>query len=173
MTKVHKNSQYDDFYSLDKPRRDAIVMLFEDDLSDEQIAENVNRTRRTLAKWKNDPKFKKGQDAYKHVVIKKDYESNAIRKLNSLLSARSEMVQLQAANSILKLSGMLSDNSTPELDKAKIRKANAEADIAEQKAKLLKNDKTGITKIVFTDDMKSDKEDDTDQKGDERDGANT
>ncbi len=173
MTKVHKNSQYDDFYSLDKPRRDAIVMLFEDDLSDEQIAENVNRTRRTLAKWKNDPKFKKGQDAYKHVVIKKDYESNAIRKLNSLLSARSEMVQLQAANSILKLSGMLSDNSTPELDKAKIRKANAEADIAEQKAKLLKNDKTGITKIVFTDDMKSDKEDDTDQKGDESDGANT
>lgn len=173
MTEVHKNSQYDDFYSLDKPRRDAIVMLFEDDLSDEQIAENVNRTRRTLAKWKNDPKFKKGQDAYKHVVIKKDYESNAIRKLNSLLSARSEMVQLQAANSILKLSGMLSDNSTPELDKAKIRKANAEADIAEQKAKLLKNDKTGITKIVFTDDMKSDKEDDTDQKGDESDGANT
>lgn len=67
---------------------------------------------------------------------------------------------------------MLSDNSTPELDKAKIRKANAEADIAEQKAKLLKNDKTGITKIVFTDDMKSGKEDDTDQKGDESDGAN-
>ena len=172
MTEVHKNSQYDAFYSLDKPRRDAIVMLFEDDLSDEQIAENVNRTRRTLAKWKNDPKFKKGQDAYKHVVIKKDYESNAIRKLNSLLSAKSEMVQLQAANSILKLSGMLSDNSTPELDKAKIRKANAEADIAEQKAKLLKNDKTGITTIVFTDDMKSDKEDDREEKGDESDGAN-
>ena len=142
MTEVHKNSQYDDFYSLDKPRRDAIVMLFEDDLSDEQIAENVNRTRRTLAKWKNDPKFKKGQDAYKHVVIKKDYESNAIRKLNSLLSAKSEMVQLQAANSILKLSGMLSDNSTPELDKAKIRKANAEADIAEQKAQQLSNNVT-------------------------------
>ena len=140
MTKVHKNSQYDDFYSLDKPRRDAIVMLFEDEFSDEQIAENVNRTRRTLAKWKNDPKFKKGQDAYKHVVIKKDYESNAIRKLNSLLSARSEMVQLQAANSILKLSGMLSDNSTPELDKAKIRKANAEADIAERKAEQLNDD---------------------------------
>ncbi|MFR0522138.1 phBC6A51 family helix-turn-helix protein [Limosilactobacillus reuteri] len=142
MTEVHKNSQYDDFYSLDKPRRDAIVMLFEDDLSDEQIAENVNRTRRTLAKWKNDPKFKKGQDAYKHVVIKKDYESNAIRKLNSLLSAKSEMVQLQAANSILKLSGMLSDNSTPELDKAKVRKANAEADIAEQKAQQLSNNVT-------------------------------
>ena len=55
---------------------------------------------------------------------------------------------------------------------AQLKKLTAEADIAEQKAKLLKNDKTGITKIVFTDDMKSDKEDDIDQKGDESDGAN-
>lgn len=35
------------------------------------------------------------------------------------------------------MSGMMSDNSTPELDKAKVRKANAEADIAEYKAKAL------------------------------------
>lgn len=139
MTEVHNNSQYEAFYNLDKPRRDAIVMLFEDNLSDEQIAKKVNRTRRTLAKWKNDPQFKKGQDAYKHVVIKKDYESNAIRKLNGLLSAKSEMVQLQAANSILKLSGMLSDNSTPELDQAKIRKANADARVAEARAKSMED----------------------------------
>ncbi|UXE88479.1 helix-turn-helix domain-containing protein [Limosilactobacillus reuteri] len=173
MTEVHKNSQCAAFYSLDKPRREAIAMLFEDQLPDELIAKKVNRTRRTLAKWKNDPKFQKGQLAYKYVVIKQDYESDAIKKLSDLLEAKSEMVQLQAANSILKLSGMLSDNSTPELDQARIRKANAEADIAEQKAKLLKSDKTGITKIVFTDDMKPDKEDNTDQKGDESDGANS
>ena len=49
------------------------------------------------------------------------------------------MVKLQAATSVLKLSGMLSDNSTPELDKAKVRKANAEADMAEQKAQQLSN----------------------------------
>ena len=76
------------------------------------------------------------------------------------------MVQLQAANSILKLSGMLSDNSTPELDQAKIRKANAEADMAEQKSTMLKDNKTGITKIVFTDDLKPD-------EGDENDGTDT
>lgn len=166
MTEVHNNSQYEAFYNLDKPRRDAIVLLFENQLTDEEIAKKVNRTRRTLAKWKNDPQFKKGQDTYKHVVIKKDYESNAIRKLNGLLSAKSEMVQLQAANSILKLSGMLSDNSTPELDQAKIRKANAEADMAEQKATMLKDNKTGITKIVFTDDLKPD-------EGDENDGTDS
>lgn len=139
MTEVHNNSQYEAFYNLDKPRRDAIVLLFENQLTDEEIAKKVNRTRRTLAKWKNDPQFKKGQDAYKHVVIKKDYESNAIRKLNGLLSAKSEMVQLQAANSILKLSGMLSDNSTPELDQAKIRKANADARVAEARAKSMED----------------------------------
>lgn len=173
MTEVHNNSQYEAFYNLDKPRRDAIVLLFENQLTDEEIAKKVNRTRRTLAKWKNDPQFKKGQDAYKHVVIKKDYESNAIRKLNGLLSAKSEMVQLQAANSILKLSGMLSDNSTPELDQAKIRKANAEADMAEQKATMLKDNKTGITKIVFSDDLTPDKEDGSDQKGGTNDGTDT
>lgn len=139
MVEVHNNSQYEAFYNLDKPRRDAIVLLFENQLTDEEIAKKVNRTRRTLAKWKNDPQFKKGQDAYKHVVIKKDYESNAIRKLNGLLSAKSEMVQLQAANSILKLSGMLSDNSTPELDQAKIRKANADARVAEARAKSMED----------------------------------
>ncbi|WP_132329401.1 helix-turn-helix domain-containing protein [Limosilactobacillus reuteri] len=173
MTEVHKNSQCAAFYSLDKPRREAIAMLFEDQLPDELIAKKVNRTRRTLAKWKNDPKFQKGQLAYKYVVIKQDYESDAIKKLSELLEAKSEMVQLQAANSILKLSGMLSDNSTPELDRAKIRKANAEADIAEQKVRLLKSDNSGITKIVFSDDLKPDKENDTDQEGGTDDGADT
>ncbi|WP_191981068.1 helix-turn-helix domain-containing protein [Limosilactobacillus reuteri] len=139
MTEVHKNSQCAAFYSLDKPRREAIAMLFEDQLPDELIAKKVNRTRRTLAKWKNDPKFQKGQLAYKYVVIKQDYESDAIKKLSELLEAKSEMVQLQAANSILKLSGMLSDNSTPELDQAKIRKANADARVAEARAKAMED----------------------------------
>ena len=35
----------------------------------------------------------------------------------------------------MKMAGYLSDNSTPELDEAKVRKLKAEADIAEAKAK--------------------------------------
>lgn len=173
MKSVHNNSQYEVFYSLDKPRRDAIALLFEGEMTDEEIAKNVNRTRRTLAKWKKDPSFQVAQQQYGRLVVRKSYESNAIRKLNKLLEAKSEMVQLQAANSILKLSGMLSDNSTPELDRAKIRKANAEADMAEQRATLLKNDKNGVTKIVFSDDLTPDKEDDSDQKGGANDGTDT
>ena len=58
------------------------------------------------------------------------------------------MVQLQAANSILKLSGMLSDNSTPELDRAKIRKANADARVAEARAKAMEDNGADVEDLV-------------------------
>lgn len=174
MKKLGKTGQNGPFYQLDKRRRKAVRLLFEDELTDEQIAKAVQRRRSTLDNWKNDELFKAAQRQYNHLVVKKDFESKALKKLVNLLDAKSEMVQLQSANSILKLSGMLSDNSTPELDKAHIRKANAEADIAEQKAELFKHsENTGVTRIVFKDDLKPDKEDDTDQKGDESDGADT
>lgn len=174
MNNLDKTGQSGPFYQLDKRRRKAVRLLFEDELTDEQIAKAVQRRRSTLDNWKNDELFKAAQQQYNHLVVKKEFESKALKKLLNLLDAKSEMVQLQAANSILKLSGMLSDNSTPELDKAHIRKANAEADIAEQKAELFKrSESTGITKIVFSDDLKPDKEDDTDQEGDESDGTDT
>ncbi len=173
MSKLDKNGQNGPFYELDRRRQKAVIMLFEDELTDEEIAKAVQRRRSTLDNWKHEDLFKAAQRQYRSIVIKEDYESKALKKLNSLLNAKSEMVQLQSATTILKMAGMLSENDTPELTRAKVRKANAEADIAEQKAKLLKNDKTGITKIVFTDDMKSHKEDDTDQNRDDSDGANT
>lgn len=114
-------------------------MLFEDELSDEEIAKAVQRRRSTLDNWKHDELFRAAQQQYNHLVVKKDFESKALRRLVKLLDARSEMVQLQAANSILKLSGMLSDNSTPELDQAKIRKANADARVAEARAKAMED----------------------------------
>ncbi|MYY77817.1 helix-turn-helix domain-containing protein [Lactobacillus salivarius] len=125
------------FFELDKRRQKAVILLFEDELIDEEIAKNVQRRRSTLDNWKNDDKFKAAQEQYKKLVVKKDFESKALRELVNLLNAKSEMVRLKTAITILKMSGMMSDNSTPELDKAKVRKANAEADIAEYKAKAL------------------------------------
>lgn len=55
--------------------------------------------------------------------------------------------------------------------KVQLRKLTADAEIAEQKGKLLRSDKTGITKIVFSDDLTPDKENDTDQEGETDDGA--
>lgn len=57
--------------------------------------------------------------------------------------------------------------------KVQLRKLTADAEIAEQKGKLLRSDKTGITKIVFSDDLTPDKENDTDQEGGTDDGADT
>ena len=52
-----------------------------------------------------------------------------------MINSKYEMARITAANAILKLSGMLSENSTPELDKAKVRKANADAGLAEARLK--------------------------------------
>ncbi|WP_339326830.1 phBC6A51 family helix-turn-helix protein [Ligilactobacillus salivarius] len=135
--KLDKIGQLGPFFELDKRRQKAVILLFEDELIDEEIAKNVQRRRSTLDNWKNDDKFKAAQEQYKKLVVKKDFESKALRELVNLLNAKSEMVRLKTAITILKMSGMMSDNSTPELDKAKVRKANAEADIAEYKAKAL------------------------------------
>ncbi|MQB94436.1 helix-turn-helix domain-containing protein [Lactobacillus reuteri] len=139
MKKVDKIGQSGPFFKLDKRRRKAVKLLFEDELSDEEIAKAVQRRRSTLDNWKHDELFRAAQQQYNHLVVKKDFESKALRRLVKLLDARSEMVQLQAANSILKLSGMLSDNSTPELDQAKTRKANADARVAEARAKAMED----------------------------------
>lgn len=150
MKNMDKIGQSGPFYELDKRRRKAVKLLFEDSLTDEEIAKAVQRRRSTLDNWKNDELFKAAQQQYSRLVVRKSYESNAIRKLNKLLDAKSEMVQLQAANSILKLSGMLAENSTPELDKAKVRKANAEADITEWKRNELtgRNDSNDKTTLI-------------------------
>ena len=139
MKKVDKIGQSGPFFKLDKRRRKAVRLLFEDELSDEEIAKAVQRRRSTLDNWKHNELFRAAQQQYNQLVVKKDFESRALRRLVKLLDAKSEMVQLQAANSILKLSGMLSDNSTPELDQAKIRKANADARVAEARAKSMED----------------------------------
>ena len=135
MNKFPKISGKGPFFELDGRKQTAVKSMVEDDLTEEQIGKLVERTDRTIRNWKNDELFKAAQQQYNHLVIKKSFESKALKKLVGLLEAKSEMVQLQAANSILKLSGMLSDNSTPELDKAKIRKANADAGLAEARLK--------------------------------------
>lgn len=163
MKEVDKIGQSGPFYQLDKRKRKAVRLLFEDELTDEEIAKAVQRRRSTLDNWKHDELFKAAQQQYNHLVVKKNFESKALKKLVDLLDAKSEMVQLQSANSILKLSGMLSDNSTPELDKARIRKANADARVAEARAKSLEDNGQDIAtaldkimdKLVYESDKKA------------------
>lgn len=148
MSKVNKTGQNGPFYELDKRRQKAVVLLFEDELTDEEIAKSVQRSRSTLSNWKNEELFKAAQKQYRSLVVKNDYESMAIKKLKGLLEAKSEMVQLQSATTILKMAGMLSDNDTPELTRAKVRKANADARVAEARAKSLEENGADVEKAL-------------------------
>ncbi len=56
---------------------------------------------------------------------------------------------------------------------AQLKKLTADTRISEAKANLLKNDNGSVTKIVFSDDLKPDKGDNTTQRGSEGDGTNT
>ena len=148
MSKVNKTGQDGPFYKLDKRRQKAVMLLFEDELTDEEIAKSVQRSRSTLSSWKNEELFKAAQKRYRSLVVKTDYESKALKKLKELLEAKSEMVQLQSATTILKMAGMLSDNDTPELTRAKVRKANADARVAEARAKSLEENGADVEVLI-------------------------
>ena len=148
MSKVNKTGQDGPFYKLDKRRQKAVMLLFEDELTDEEIAKSVGRSRSTLSSWKNEELFKAAQKQYRSLVVKNDYESKALKKLKELLEAKSEMVQLQSATTILKMAGTLSDNDTPELTRAKVRKANADARVAEARAKSLEENGADVEVLI-------------------------
>lgn len=63
-------------------------------------------------------------------------------------------------------------NAQNALTRANARKINAEIERIKAETKRLNSNDEGITKIVFSDDLKPDKEDDSKQKGSEDDGAN-
>ena len=135
MNKFPKISGKGPFFELDGRKQTAIKSMVEDDLTEEQIGKLVERTDRTIRNWKNDELFIAAKEQYLKITVKNTYVPKALNHLYYLMiHAKSEMVQMQSAITILKMGGQLSDNSTPELDKAKIRKANADARISEARA---------------------------------------
>ena len=135
MNKFPKISGKGPFFELDGRKQTAVKSLVEDDLTEEQIGKLVERTDRTIRNWKNDELFIAAKEQYLKITVKNTYVPKALNHLYYLMiHAKSEMVQMQSAITILKMGGQLSDNSTPELDKAKIRKANADARISEARA---------------------------------------
>lgn len=123
-------------------------MLFENTLTVEEIAKKLNRSPATIYKWKNDPLFIQAQHEYS---IKKLNNAlpDAIKELLKLIkNGKSEMVKLQAIQTVMKQAGLFSDNGTPELDAARIRKANADARVAEARAKAMENSGQDVELLV-------------------------
>lgn len=145
---IKKSKENSAFSKLDKKHQEAVKLLFEGDLKDEEIAKKINRSTVTLWKWKKDPLFKEAQHEYSISQLNNALP-DAIKELLKLIrNGRSEMVKLQAIQTVLKHANLLSDNSTPELDKARIRKANADARVAEARAKAMEDNGADVEKMV-------------------------
>lgn len=136
------------FAKLKKKQQKAIDQLFKPRPNYGRIAHDLNISESTLRRWRQDPDF-----------ISAFYERSIYKLGNSLPlavsglldlaeHARSEMVRMQAIQTILKISGMFSDNSTPELDAARIRKANADARVAEARAKAMEDNGADVELLL-------------------------
>nr|WP_173007688.1 phBC6A51 family helix-turn-helix protein [Lactobacillus helveticus] len=126
------------FQKLNKKRQKAVEMVFEHRFTNVEIGTEIGVNEKTIRRWKKDPDFIRGLHDY------------SLNKLNSALPLAvqqsyellenpktSAMVKFQLIQMLFKYANLLSDNSTPELDKAKIRKANADARVAEARANVV------------------------------------
>ena len=149
MTKKQDRTINDPFASLNKNQQTLITLDFEGNHSNKEIAPLIGlKNETTVSHWRKKPWYEPAFNAYAVKAIKGKYKSLALRTLIDLLDAKSEMVRFQAATAVLKMSGVLSDNSTPELDKAKIRKANADARVAEARAKSLEENGADVEVLI-------------------------
>lgn len=148
--KSDKIRQLTTFYSLPKKQQKTIMLLFSGEMNQGEVANNVGISRTTISAWKQKEIFRQAQDEYNRFMLR-DLTSEAIMTMRELLDARSEMVRFSAAKDIL-------DRS---MNDAQIRKAEAEADIAEDKAKQISNTDETV-RIVFNDNLVPDKEDNQD-----------
>lgn len=154
MKKKQNETRKDPFSSLTKAQQTLIRLDFEGGHSNKEIAPKIGlKHESTVSHWRKRSWYEPAFNAYASKAIKGKYKSLALRTLINLLDAKSEMVKLQAATTVLKMSGMMSDNSTPELDKAKVRKANAEADIARWRADELTGRNKSDDSTVLVDDI--------------------
>lgn len=159
--KVHKSSDLKTFYRLTKKRQKAVILLFDNKKTINEIAEELNITDRAIYKWKNDSIFVQAQQEYAIYVLNNALPESINELMGLIKHGKSEMVKLQAIQTVLKHANLLSDNSTPELDKAKIRKANAdarktlaEAQLREAQLKAIEESDDPSNKTIIVDDIR-------------------
>lgn len=125
------------FNSLPQKQQTAIALLFSGNFKQTEIAEQLNVNSATVSVWKRREDFRQGQDEYNRFMLR-DLAAKAVMTLSDLLGAKSEMVRYNAASYILD-KGLVDKD----LQAADLRRANAEADIAETRAKSMKQSGEG------------------------------
>lgn len=149
MSKKQDGAINDPFSRLTKAQQTLVRLDFEGGYSNKEIAPKIGlKNETTVSHWRKRSWYEPAFNAYASKAIKGKYKSLALRTLIDLLNAKSEMVQLQSATTILKMAGMLSDNDTPELTRAKVRKANADARVAEARAKSFEENGADVEVLI-------------------------
>ena len=162
IVKIGKNSTFD---KLTKKKKVAIIRLFEG-ATLKTISQEINCHINTIENWKNNEEFQQARIDYSIYALN-HLLPDAVSSLSRLINhpKTPAMVKLQAIQTVLKHANLLSDNSTPELDKAKIRKANADARVAEARAKAMEDNGQDMEQLL-------DKMLDTLTKEDKKNGNN-
>lgn len=145
IVKVSKDSAFD---RLTKKKKIAVIRLFEG-ATLKSISQEINCHINTIENWKNNEEFQQARIDYSIYALN-HLLPDAVASLSQLInhSKTPAMVKLQAIQTVLKHANLLSDNSTPELDAARIRKANADARVAEARAKAMEDNGQDIEKMV-------------------------
>ena len=143
--KIGRNSA---FSKMTKAQQTAIRRLFEKKTL-KSIAQEVGVNRNTISNWKNNDDFKEAQSEYAVSMIE-PLLFTAVQKLYEMLNSHktSSLVKFQIIQMLFKYSNLLSDNSTPELDQARIRKANADARVAEARAKAMEDNGADVELLL-------------------------
>ena len=145
VVKIGKGSAFD---KLTKKKKIAVIRLFEG-ATLKSISQEIDCHINTIENWKNNEEFQQARIDYSIYALN-HLLPDAVASLSSLITQPKTpaMVKLQAIQTVLKHANLLSDNSTPELDKARIRKANADARVAEARAKAMENSGQDVELLV-------------------------
>lgn len=145
IVKVGKDSAFD---RLTKKKKIAVIRLFEG-ATLKSISQEINCHINTIENWKNNEEFQQARIDYSIYALN-HLLPDAVASLSQLInhSKTPAMVKLQAIQTVLKHANLLSDNSTPELDAARIRKANADARVAEARAKAMEDNGADVELLL-------------------------
>lgn len=147
--KREKARELKTFLSLPKKQQIAISLLFLGQMKQSEIAKEIQVGDSTLSSWKTHENFMKAQAEYDNYQLT-DLRSKAVKTMNNLLNARSELVRYNTASYILDKTSAVKED---ELANAQARKVNAEADVVEYKAKLITNPEDVADRTVLVDDF--------------------
>ncbi|OFP91196.1 DNA-binding protein [Staphylococcus sp. HMSC072D04] len=104
MTRMQNNATFEAYLDLTKKQQEYIRLKNETDLSEGEIASEIDVNRSTISRWKNNDKFREGFRGYQ-VEHLSNQVPKALQTMINLLDARSELVRFQAAKDILDRSG--------------------------------------------------------------------